>query len=251
MRGALRRPSRGRRAGLSFKACLSFLQAFLDKVLDSEVLVLSPSIILPRRAAHSAGPTPKMHPWRPFGASWLKKWCSKRLSKNDQILIPFRYWILTLSAPFWDAKMAAKSIQNRSKLGSRPILVSASFFTSIFDRFCIRKWTCRIYRIELPLQREHDFSKIGFPSRHRFLVRFSSQLGSTLASEIEDFSEFLGFQDAFKIASFFASIFYRFWLRFDFQLGAILEPKTPQNPKKMLPKIIVLLPKSGSEYDLP
>ena len=114
---------------MSFKACLSFLQAFLDQVLDSEVLVLSPSIILPRRAAHSAGPTPKMHPWRPFDASWLKKWCSKRLSKNGQIFIPFRYWILTLSALFWDAKMAPKSIQNRSKLGSRPIRVSASIFT--------------------------------------------------------------------------------------------------------------------------
>ena len=135
MREAIRRPSRGRRAGLSFKACLSFLQAFLDQGLHSEVLVLSPSIILPRRAAHSAGPTPKMRNFRPLGASWLKKWCSKRLSKNDQILIPFRYWILTLSAPFWDAKMAPKSIQNRSKLGSRPIRVSASIFTSILIDF--------------------------------------------------------------------------------------------------------------------
>ena len=111
MRGAFRRPSRGRRAGLSFKACLSFLQAFLDQVLDSEVLVLSPSIILPRRVAHSARLTPKMRNFRPFGVSWLKKWCSKRLSKNDQILIPFRYWILALSAPFWDAAMPPKSIK--------------------------------------------------------------------------------------------------------------------------------------------
>ena len=117
MREAIRRPSRGRRAGLSFKACLSFLQAFLDQVLDSEVLVLSPSIILPRRAAHSAGPTLKMHPWRPFGASWLKKWCSKRLSKNDQILIPFRHWIFTLSAPLWGCQDGSKIHPKSIKIG--------------------------------------------------------------------------------------------------------------------------------------
>ena len=151
MREAIRRPSRGRRAGLSFKACLSFLQAFLDQVLDSEVLVLSPSIILPRRTAHSARPTPKTHTWRHFGASWPKTWRSKKPSKSDQILIKFRHWILTLSLPSWGAKRVPKSIQNRSNFGSRLILDSASFFTSVFDRFCFRKRTSRTYNIELPL----------------------------------------------------------------------------------------------------
>ena len=52
------------------------------------------------------------------------------------------------------------------------------------------------------------------------------------------FSDFWRFQEAFKISSFFASIFYRFWLRLGLQHGAILGAKTPQDSKKWLQKTI-------------
>ena len=63
------------------------------------------------------------------------------------------------------------------------------------------------------------------------------------------FSDFWRFQEAFKISSFFASIFYRFWLRLGLQHGAILGAKTPQNPKNGLQKKVPVLPKSGSGYE--
>ena len=170
-----------------------------------------------------------MRPWRPFGASWLKKWCSKRPSKNDQILIPFRYWILTLSAPFWDAKILPKSIQNRSKLGSRPIRVSASIFTSIFDRFCIRKWTSRTYKIVLPLQREHDFSKIGIPSRHRFLCDFHSNLEPFWLPKLIIFLNFY--------VSKMPSKLHRFSHRFFIDFGSVLASNLAPSWKPRRPKI--------------
>ena len=70
-----------------------------------------------------------------------------------------------------------------------------------------------------------------------------------VALENRRFSDFWRFQEAFKISCFFASIFYRFWLRLGLQHGAILGAKTPQNPKKWLLKIRVELPKSGSGYE--
>ena len=72
-----------------------------------------------------------------------------------------------------------------------------------------------------------------------------------LASNIEEFSILWPSEKPSKFHRFSHRFFYRFWLRSDLQLGAILEPKTPQNPQKWLPKTRALLPKSGSEYDLP
>ena len=64
------------------------------------------------------------------------------------------------------------------------------------------------------------------------------------------FYEIIAFQEAFKISSFFASIFYRFGLRLGLQHGAILGAKTVQNSKKWVPKTVGQLSKSGSGYDL-
>ena len=64
---------------------------------------------------------------RAFGASWPKKWRSKRPSKTDQILMPFQHRFLSVLAPFWRAKMAPKSIKNRSKLSFRGFLFPHRF----------------------------------------------------------------------------------------------------------------------------
>ena len=63
------------------------------------------------------------------------------------------------------------------------------------------------------------------------------------------FSDFWRFQEAFKISFFFASIFYRFWLRLGLQHGAILGAKTPQNSKKWLQNFGTHAPESGSGYE--
>ena len=71
-----------------------------------------------------------------------------------------------------------------------------------------------------------------------------------LASKTEDFSKKSASKRPSKFLSFLASIFYRFWLRLGLQLGSILGAKTPHNRKHGCKKKVVVLPKSGSEYDL-
>ena len=71
-----------------------------------------------------------------------------------------------------------------------------------------------------------------------------------VALENRRFSDFWRFQEAFKISSFFVSIFYRFWLRLGLQHGAILGAKTAQNPKKWLPKTVAQLPKRVLDTNL-
>ena len=73
------------------------------------------------------GPPPAFGRIRAFGASWSKKWCFKRPPKTDQILIPFQHRFLSVLAPFWEAKMAPKSIKNRSKLSFRAFLFPHRF----------------------------------------------------------------------------------------------------------------------------
>ena len=64
------------------------------------------------------------------GASFAflaEKSCSKRHSKNDQMLMPFQHRFLSVLTPFLETKMAPKSIKNRSKLGFRAFLFPHRF----------------------------------------------------------------------------------------------------------------------------
>ena len=109
-------PNRGRRAGRFEQVpCSPSSMTFLDpEFLDLEPECSAyPSLILPRRGRDSARPTLLAHLWRTFGASWPKKLLSKRLSKTDQILMPFQHRFWSVLAPFWRAKMVPKSIKNR------------------------------------------------------------------------------------------------------------------------------------------
>ena len=54
----------------------------------------------------------------------------------------------------------------------------------------------------------------------------------------------MAFQEAFKISSVLASIFYGFWVRLGLQHGAILGAKTAKNSKKWAVKILPVRPKS-------
>ena len=105
---------------------ISFNNFFTSTFWESERSAY-PSLILPRRPAHSAGPTPRLRPRGLLGASWPKKWCFKRPLKTYQILMSFQHRFLSVLAPFWEAKMAPKSTKNRSKLGFRAFLFRHRF----------------------------------------------------------------------------------------------------------------------------
>ena len=121
----------GRRAESFYQVFLALLQIsfnnfFTSTFWESERSAY-PSLILPRRPAHSAGPTPRLPPRGLLSASWPKKWCFKRPLKTYQILMSFQHRFLSVLAPFWEAKMAPKSTKNRSKLGFRAFLFRHGF----------------------------------------------------------------------------------------------------------------------------
>ena len=67
--------------------------------------------------------------------------------KKCQALISFWRRFVPLLGPFLGAKTASKSSPDRWKWGSRAAPVSASFSTSVFDRFCLRRWPPRTVKI--------------------------------------------------------------------------------------------------------
>ena len=99
------------------KISRSFLYIFLlSQFLDPEPERSAyPSLILPRRPAHSARRASLVRPRRLLGALWPKKSRSKRPPKNDKLLMPFQHRFWSVLAPFLEAKMAPKSIKNRKK----------------------------------------------------------------------------------------------------------------------------------------
>ena len=126
--------------------------------------------------------------------------------------------------------------------------VSASFFTSIFDRFLVPTSTPWISKKCIFLGKNEVFSKNRLSKITSISASILVPTCLHVGLQNRRFSDFWRFQEAFKISSFFASIFYRFWLHLGLQHGAILGAKTPQNPKKWLQKTIPQLPKNGSGY---
>ena len=114
--------------------------------------------------------------------------------------------------------------------------VSASLFISIFDRFFFPTSTRWISKnLIFPIEKQGFFKK--------WLSKITSISASIwvptclhVGLQNQRLSEIMGFQEAFKFSSFFASIFYRFWLRLGLQHGAILGAKTAPNSKKWLQK---------------
>ena len=105
---------RGRRAEFLNPVLLILPDPFKAKFLTSISGFPLPTPL--PEAAHSAGP-PQLFPgFRLLAPLGPKKWCSKKPSKNDQILMPFQHRFLSVLAPFWNPKVVPKSIKNRKKL---------------------------------------------------------------------------------------------------------------------------------------
>ena len=142
--------------------------------------------------------------------------------------------------------MAPKSIKNRSKSSFQAFLFPHRFLHRFFIDFSSQLRPTGSPKSKFFLRKNMVFSK-------KRLSKITSISASILVPtclhvglQNRRFSEILAFQEAFKISSFFASIFYRFWACLGFQHGAILGAKTAQNPIKRLLTIFVELPKSGS-----
>ena len=162
--------------------------------------------------------------------------------------MPFQHRFLSVLAPFWKPRW----LPNRSKIHQN----------WVFKPFCFRI----VFYIDfslifspnfdpLDLQKVcFSFRKIKFFSKKR-LSKITSISASILVPTCLHVGlqnrrcfEILAFQEAFKFSSFFASIFYWFWLRLGLQLGANLGAKTAQNSKKWRQNIGTHPPKSGCEY---
>ena len=160
--------------------------------------------------------------------------------------MPFQHRFLSVLAPFWRAKMAPKSIKNRYKSSFRGLLFPHRFLHRFLIDFCSQLRPPGSQKSVFFLWKNKVFSK-------KRLSKITSISASILVPtclhvglQNRRFSDFWRFQEAFKISWFFASIFYSFWVHLSLQHGAILGAKTPQNPKKWLPKIRRELPKSAS-----
>ena len=147
--------------------------------------------------------------------------------------MPFQHRFLSVLAPFWRAKMAPKSIKNRSKLSFQAFLFPHRFSHRFFIDFSSQLRPTGSPKSKFFLRENKIFSKTAFRRLYRFRFRFWCQLASMLASKIEDFPIFGGSKRPSKFHRFWASIFYRFWVHLGLQHGPILGPKTAQNLKNV------------------
>ena len=148
--------------------------------------------------------------------------------------MPFQHRFWSVLAPFWRAKMPPKSIKNRSKSSFQAFLFPHRFLHRFFIDFSSQLRPTGSPKSRFFLRKNKVFSK-------KRLSKITSISASILvptclhvALQNRRFSDFWRFQEAFKISCFFASNFYRFWLRLGLQHGAILGAKTPQNRFKKL-----------------
>ena len=95
----------------------------------------SPSLILPIGHRVDFMLCGALRRWRVLAPLRPKKSRSKRPSKTDQILMPFQHRFWNVLAPFWRAKMAPKSIKNRSKLNFQAFLFPHRFLHRFFIEF--------------------------------------------------------------------------------------------------------------------
>ena len=126
--------------------------------------------------------------------------------------------------------------QKSIKIEFSSLSVSASFSTSIFHRFFLPTSTHWISKKYFSYGKTIFFFKKSLSKIT--LISASILVPTCLHVGLQNrrFFEIMAFQKAFKISSFFASIFYRFWVRLGLQHGAILGAKTAQNSKKWSPK---------------
>ena len=124
-------------------------------------------------------------------------------------------WIVFFG--IFEPNMAPTCLQNppkSMKIDTKLPSHQGFIFWSIFLRFFLPTWTPEPRKFMPPQLWEHDFLKIAFRCSHGFLVRFWSQLGSILPSQIH--------QNPSKSDPKSHLNFDRFLLRFFLDSGSVL-----------------------------
>ena len=135
--------------------------------------------------------------------------------------MPFQHRFLSVLAPFWKAKMAPKSIKNREKSGFRGLLFPHRFLHRCLIDFCSQLRPPGSQKCVFFLWKNDVFSEYRLSKIIWILALILGPTCLHVGLQNQRFSDFWRFQEAFKISSFFATIFHRFWLR----LGLVVEPK--------------------------
>ena len=133
--------------------------------------------------------------------------------------------------------MAPKSIKNRSKSNFQALMFPHRFLHRFFIDFWSQLRPTGSPKSKFFLRKNKVFSK-------NRLSKITSTSASILVPtcvhvglQNRRFFEIMAFQEAFKIASVFASILYRFWVRLGLQHGAILGATTTFISNEWVPKI--------------
>ena len=123
----------------------------------------------------------------------------------------FQHRFLSVLAPFWRAKMAPKSIKNRSKLSFKAFLFPHHFLHGFFIDF-----SSQLRPTGSPKSMFFQWENIVFSKKR--LSKITSISASILVPtclhvglQNRRFSEIMAFQEPFKISSFFASMFLSIW----------------------------------------
>ena len=146
--------------------------------------------------------------------------------------MPFQHRFLSVLAPFWRPKMASKSIKNRSKSSFRALLFPHRFLYRCLIDFYSQLRPPGSQKSMFFLGKNNVFSKNRLSKITSISASILVPTCLHVGLQNRRFSDFWRFQEAFKISSFFVSIFYRFWLRLGLQLGSILGAKRLQNLPK-------------------
>ena len=129
-----------------------------------------------------------------------------------------------------------KSSEIHEKPMPRCLPIMTSFFVRFLIDFQLHFRSAESSKSLFSLWKNKVFQNIAFRSWNRFLMRLWCQLGSILPSQIHQNRLKIRPQEPSKFWSIFASIFFRFGLRFGHQVGAMLatlfEPRRPKDGHK-------------------
>ena len=157
--------------------------------------------------------------------------------------MPFQHRFLRVLATFWRAKMTPKSIKNRLKLSFRAFLFPHRFLHRFFIDVSTNFDPLDVQKVYFSKRKQCFFIKLSFED----YIDFGLLVVPTcyhVGLQNRRFSEIMAFQEAFKISSFFVSIFYRFWVHVGLQHGPILGAKMARNSKNGSKILGCTLPKS-------
>ena len=150
--------------------------------------------------------------------------------------MPFQHRFLSVLAPFWRAKMAPKSIKNRSKLSFQAFLFPHRFLHRFFLPTSTH-WISKKY--VFPKEKQWVFKKTPFEDNIDFGFYFGANLPPCWPPKSKIFRNY-GIPRGLQNLIFFRIVFLWFWVRLGLQHWAILGAKTAPNSKNWVQKMLAV-----------